>query len=186
MFSAARFSFPMLSQTVEYALRAVVFLAADPMTAHTNAKIARGTKVPGPYLSKVLQSLHRGGVVVGQRGLHGGFRLAKSPEQLTILEVVNAVEPLCRIHVCPLGLKSHGSQLCPLHKRIDDSLAAMEGAFRKSTLAELLAEPTTSVPLCEFPFIASTGTPGHAPSKSKHRESTTQVRRDKGKKSVGK
>jgi len=69
--------------------------------------------------------------------------------------VVNAVEPIGRIHVCPLGIKSHGARLCPLHKRLDDSLATMEEAFRKSTLAELLAEPTTSVPLCEFPPSAT-------------------------------
>jgi len=142
----------MLSQTVEYALRAVVFLASDSETPQTNQRIARATKVPAPYLSKVMQALHRGGVVVALRGLHGGFRLVKSPDSLSILEVVNAVEPIGRIHVCPLGIKSHGANLCPLHKRLDDSLAAMEEAFRKTTLAELLAEPTTSVPLCEFPL----------------------------------
>lgn len=156
----------MLSQTVEYALRAVVFLAADAETPQTNRRIAKATKVPAPYLSKVMQSLHRAGVVLALRGLHGGFRLVKSPASLSILEVVNAVEPIGRIHVCPLGIKSHGARLCPLHKRLDDSLAAMEEAFRKTTLAELLAEPTTSIPLCEFPLPAPKTKPRTAaPSK---------------------
>jgi hypothetical protein len=42
-------------------------------------------------------------------------------------------------------------RLCPLHKRLDNALALVEDAFRKTTLAEVLAEPTASVPLCNFP-----------------------------------
>ena len=50
--------------------------------------------------------------------------LAKPPGELTILEVVNAVEPIGRIKTCPLGLSSHGVNLCPLHRRLDAALAA--------------------------------------------------------------
>jgi Rrf2 family nitric oxide-sensitive transcriptional repressor len=142
----------MLSQTVEYALRAVVFLAGQPGTPQTNGQISKATKVPAAYLSKVLQSLGRAGLVLAQRGAHGGFTLARTADELTILEVVNAVDPLQRIRVCPLGLKSHGVRLCPLHKRLDDALAQVEKAFADTTLAEVLAEPTTSIPLCEFPL----------------------------------
>ena len=142
----------MISQTVEYALRAMVFLAGQNGKPQTNEQISTATKVPAAYLSKVLQSLGRGGLVHAQRGAHGGFMLARGPEALTILEVVNAVDPVQRIRSCPLGLKSHGVQLCPLHRRLDDALAQVEQAFGATTLAEVLAEPTTSVPLCEFPM----------------------------------
>ena len=141
----------MFSQTVEYALRAVVFLAGQSPEARTTDQIARATKVPSAYLSKVLQSLAKAGIVRSQRGLHGGFALAKSPDQLTILEVVEVVDPIRRIHTCPLELGSHGTNLCPLHRRMDAALASVEEAFRNSTLAEVLAEPTSSVPLCDFP-----------------------------------
>lgn len=144
----------MLSQTVEYALRAAVYLAGQTGTPQTNEQIATATKVPAAYLSKVLQSLTRAGLVQAQRGVRGGFLLARMPDELTILEVVNAVDPIQRIKACPLGLKSHGAQLCPLHKRLDDALAEVELAFADSTLAEVLAEPTKSVPLCEFPLPA--------------------------------
>jgi Rrf2 family transcriptional regulator, nitric oxide-sensitive transcriptional repressor len=77
--------------------------------------------------------------------------LVKSPEELTILEVVNAVEPIGRIRTCPLGLAAHGVHLCPLHRRLDNAMATVEEAFAATTLAEVLAEPTTSVPLCPFP-----------------------------------
>ena len=149
----------MFSQTVEYALRAMVHLADRAPAARTTDQIAAATKVPKAYLSKVLQALVRGGLVRSQRGIGGGMTLSKSPGELTILEVVNAVEPIRRIRTCPLGLKSHGVHLCPLHRRLDDALASVEAAFRSTTLAEVLAEPTSSVPLCEFPTAS-----GRAPS----------------------
>lgn len=77
--------------------------------------------------------------------------LAKSADQITILEVVNAVEPIQRIRTCPLGLAAHGVHLCPLHSRMDRALATVELALANSTLAEVLSEPTRSVPLCPFP-----------------------------------
>jgi Rrf2 family nitric oxide-sensitive transcriptional repressor len=143
----------MLSQTVEYALRAVVYLAGKSPHSCTTEDMAATTRVPRAYLSKVLQSLCRAGLVNSQRGLRGGMTLAKSPAEITILEVVNAVEPLQRIRTCPLGLAAHGVHLCPLHRRVDNALALVEQAFANSTLAEVLAEPTTSIPLCSFPSI---------------------------------
>ncbi|MEX2176685.1 MAG: Rrf2 family transcriptional regulator [Pirellulaceae bacterium] len=141
----------MLSQTVEYALRAVVHLASQAPQGCTTDEIAEATLVPRAYLSKVLQSLRRSGLVNSQRGIGGGMTLTKTPQELTILEVVNAVEPVQRIRTCPLGLATHGVRLCPLHKRLDNALAMVEEAFASSTLADVLNEPTLSKPLCEFP-----------------------------------
>ena len=141
----------MLSQTVEYALRAMVFLADQSPISRTTQQIAEATKVPNAYLSKVLQAVSRSGLVKSQRGLHGGFSLTRGPEKITILEVVNSVDPLIRIKECPLGISSHGVNLCPLHSRLDSATAMVEDAFSKTTLAEILVEPTSSVPLCPFP-----------------------------------
>ena len=143
----------MFSQTVEYALRAVVYLAQNPERSCTTEEVAKATKVPSAYLAKILQGMVRSGVIRSQRGVGGGVKLARPPEDLTILEVVNAVEPIQRIKVCPLGLSTHGTNLCPLHKRLDNALAAIESAFAGTTLAEVVNEPTTSVPLCEFPTM---------------------------------
>jgi Rrf2 family transcriptional regulator, nitric oxide-sensitive transcriptional repressor len=145
--------FFVFSQTVEYALRAVVHLASQAPAARTTQQVAEATRVPRAYLSKVLQGLVRAGVVQSQRGLGGGITLARSPSDLTILEVVNAVEPIRRIRTCPLGLAAHGARLCPLHRRLDNALAMVEKAFGATTLAEVLAEPTKSVPLCPFPNV---------------------------------
>ena len=139
----------MFSKTVEYALRAVAHLAYEAPNARTTEQIAAATRVAPAYLSKVLQALSRGGIVKSTRGVGGGVALARRPEEVTILEVVNAVDPIERIKTCPLGLKSHGVRLCPLHRRMDDALATVEAAFGGTTLAEVLAEPTNSPPLCE-------------------------------------
>jgi Rrf2 family protein len=141
----------LFSQTVEYALRAVVFLADRSPLPQTTDQIATATLVPKAYLSKVIQGLCRANIVQSKRGIGGGIALVKPPDQLTILDVVNAVEPIGRIRQCPLGLQAHGVHLCPLHSRMDSALATVEAAFRATTLAEILAEPTSSRPLCELP-----------------------------------
>lgn len=144
----------MLSQTVEYALRAVVYLADQHSSPLTTEQIATRTRVPKAYLSKILQNLVRAEVVHSQRGLGGGMTLARSPDELTILDVVNAVEPIARIRSCPLGLTTHGVRLCPLHRRLDNALALVEDAFAKTTLRDVIAEPSRSTPLCEVPKSA--------------------------------
>lgn len=141
----------MFSQTVEYGLRAVVHLAYEAPAAQTTDQIAAATRVPEAYLSKVLQELCHARIVRSKRGRGGGMVLARAPAELTILEVVNALEPIGRIRECPLGLAAHGVHLCPLHRRMDNALALVEQAFRETTLAEVLAEPTRSRPLCEVP-----------------------------------
>ena len=128
----------MFSQTVEYALRAVVHLASNAPKGQTTEEIARATKVPQAYLSKVLQGLVAANIVKSQRGIGGGMSLVKKPSELTILEVVNAVDPIQRIRTCPLELASHGVRLCPLHKRVDNAMAMVEEAFRATTLQEVI------------------------------------------------
>lgn len=142
----------MISQTAEYALRAVVFLAKNADTAYTAEQIAKVTQVPAPYLSKVLQPLIKARLVQSQRGLGGGFSLTTKADRITILQVINAVDPIERIETCPLGLEDHTSTLCPLHKRLDDAVALIEQAFAKTTISELLQTPADN-PLCFFPQI---------------------------------
>jgi Rrf2 family nitric oxide-sensitive transcriptional repressor len=144
----------MFSQTAEYALRAVVYLAAEGGEARTAQQIAAATRVPTGYLAKVMQALSRAGLVHSQRGLHGGFTLTRSPRELTVLDVLGAVDPIRRIRGCPLGLKGHVN-LCPLHRRLDQAIGMVEDALRRSTIAELLTEPSQArgipIPLCPWP-----------------------------------
>ena len=141
----------LFSQTTEYALRAVICLASQTEASMKTQDIAEITQVSSGYLSKVLQTLGRAGIVSSQRGLYGGFRLARPADEITIFEVVDAVEPLGRIHTCPLGLGAHGKNLCSLHRKLDDAYAGVELALRSSTVAQILADENPSKPLCSLP-----------------------------------
>lgn len=146
---AFRESGAVISQTVEYALRAVLTIAQNGGEPCTSRKIAEVTQVPGAYLSKLMQGLVRGGIVTSQRGLHGGFLLTKSPDELTVFDIVDQVEPIRRIRECPLKIRSHGTTLCPLHRRLDRAMETIEDMFRATTVAELLSEPGARTPLCD-------------------------------------
>ncbi|MDP0501533.1 MAG: Rrf2 family transcriptional regulator [Verrucomicrobiota bacterium JB022] len=139
----------LLSDASEYALRAVVWMAQRPGETHKLRDISEGTKAAPGYMIKVLQGLARAGIFSTQRGSNGGFSLLSDPNALTVLEVINAVDPIQRIRTCPLGLESHGTCLCPMHRRIDDAMAGIEASFRDTTIAELLNEQSQSTPLCE-------------------------------------
>ena len=139
----------MISQTAEYALRVVVYLASLSGHPATTAQIASATKTPSGYLPKILRNLARGGLVQSQRGLYGGSKLTRSPTEITVWDVIDVVDPIQRIRTCPLGLKSHGVVLCPLHYRLDSAIASVEKAFRATTIAEVVADPSKSKPLTE-------------------------------------
>lgn len=153
----------MFSQTAEYALRAVVHLAslqaAGDTVSQTTQQIADSTCVPVDYLSKILQSLGRGGLVVVQRGPGGGYQLARPATKITLYDVVQAVDVLPRIHHCPLGLKSHATHLCPLHKRMDETMEVAEKTLRDTTIATML----DGTPI----FAAAEKHPGQNRSKQK-------------------
>jgi Rrf2 family protein len=145
----------MISQTAEYALRAIVYLADQEGIARTTAQIAEATQIPAGYLAKVMQSLGRARLVNSQRGLNGGFTLAIVAQELSVLAVINAVDPIRRFPECPLGIPSHGRRLCPLHHQLDQAAATVEHSFSATMVADLLAVPRERRPLCRFPTTSN-------------------------------
>jgi Rrf2 family protein len=138
----------MIPMTAEYALRAVVVLASAPGKARSADEIAEATRVPRRYVHKVLQALVRARLVRSQPGPGGGYALLPAADQVSILDVVAAVEPIPRIRHCPLELKAHTS-LCPLHRELDQACAAIEGAFARVTIAQLQSQTGGEPPLCK-------------------------------------
>ena len=137
----------MISQTAEYALRAIVHLAQFSGSPQTTEQIGAATEMPRPYLAKVLNSLAKAKLVRAQRGMHGGFVLVPAAENLSIYEVIQAVDPLRRILECPLGLPAHAEQMCPLHRSLDEVLELMEKRFRSIAISEILEDPAGIMPL---------------------------------------
>ncbi|MBX3362448.1 MAG: Rrf2 family transcriptional regulator [Phycisphaeraceae bacterium] len=139
----------MFSQTTEYALRAMALLAYYPDQLVPTPTLAEETKVPPTYLAKVLQQLSGADLITGRRGVGGGYKLNRAPEQINLLDVINAVAPIRRITTCPLGLADHGSNLCPLHRRMDNAAKVIIELFEGVTLADLVNQREGSRPLCD-------------------------------------
>ena len=150
----------MISRTAEYALRAVVYLGNQHGVPRTTTNISQSIDAPSSYLAKVLQTLRRAQIVHSQRGLHGGFTLAQDLNELTILDVIQAVDALRRYPNCPLGRIAHASGLCPLHQRLDRLTAAVETEFHETTISELLDGPNSNN-LCHFPCISDSNNPSN-------------------------
>ncbi len=140
----------MISPTAEYALRAVVAIAQGDGAPVVTPILVEMTKVPSGYLPKVLQTLRRAGIVNSKRGFGGGFTLARDPDQISVLQVVNTVDPIKRIEKCPLGITAHNAALCPLHKRLDQAAEMVEKSFASTTIADLLTnDKSPNAPLCK-------------------------------------
>lgn len=140
----------MISQAVEYSLRAMVLLTQSHDIPVTVQSIAERGQIPAPYLAKLLQGLTRAGLVRSQRGVGGGYLLTLTSDKISLADVVNAIEPLQRIKKCPLGISGHLA-LCPLHRKLDQALATIEEAFQSTSLFDLCEQSGGTIPLCSSP-----------------------------------
>jgi Rrf2 family nitric oxide-sensitive transcriptional repressor len=138
-----------VSHTAEYALRAVVWLAQHPGEPQTTQALAEATRVSQTYLPKVFQHLIRAGVISGQRGVGGGYTLQRNPEALTLLDVVDCVDPIERIETCPLNLATHGANLCPLHRVLRDAIEEVRSRLSAVTIASVVRDAGDLKPLCD-------------------------------------
>jgi len=139
----------LFSQTTEYALRAMAWLALSPETLVPTVTLAEKTLVPSHYLAKVLQQLSSANLVTGRRGVRGGYKLARPADSITLMDVVRSVTRLERIRTCPLGISTHGPNLCPLHRMMDEASRVVMEVLDGKTLASLIDQPGMNTPLCE-------------------------------------
>ena len=130
----------MLSRTGTYALQATLHLAGcsnGPAVAAIT--IASRLGVPSTYLAKVLHRLSREGVLVSSRGAHGGYRLARPPEQVTVAEVIAPFEDIGPSPVCLLGGLCDPDDPCPAHELRVAWWSASRRMLEATTLADLIA-----------------------------------------------
>ena len=120
-------------------------LMTTPLTTQEMAGLSH---VPAGYLAKVLGALRRAGIVCSQRGAGGGHVLGREPSSLSLLEVIRVADVSHRIPICPLGIGSHGTRLCALHRRLDSAVEVAEQTLGKTTIADVLAD-SMNRPLCE-------------------------------------
>lgn len=137
----------MLSQTAEYALRTVLYLAARQEDGLFRvSEIAAELDVPQNYLSKTLHQLARAGVLHSSRGKHGGFRLAKPARELTLAEVVAPFNGPSGTRICLLGRAAcSDSDPCPAHARWKSVSSEVSTFFRETKVSDLLESPVARV-----------------------------------------
>jgi Rrf2 family transcriptional regulator, iron-sulfur cluster assembly transcription factor len=131
----------MLSQTAEYAFRAVLHIAEaeDTHGRMPVARIARELGVPQNYLSKILHTLARQGVLDSSRGPGGGFGLAIRAEELTLARVVNPFDRLGERQQCLLGReRCSDASPCRAHDQWKTIAAQVRDFFTGTTVAALL------------------------------------------------
>jgi Rrf2 family protein len=128
-----------LTRAADYAIRVMIHLAGfAPGTRASRADLATASECPEQFLSKVLQSLTRAGLVISHRGNTGGFELAPAHRGATILEIVEAVEGPIHLNIC-LNSDDECSRQhwCPAYAVWNDAQNALTGVLRRANIGEL-------------------------------------------------
>lgn len=129
----------MLTQTSEYALRAMVYMARIGQERYAGVKeIAKATEVPANYLAKILQQLAKAGVLESQKGFGGGFRPARKLGNINLLAIVDPLENVSRFHRCVLGQRECNDEMaCPLHDAWKRICHEYLGSLENTTLQDV-------------------------------------------------
>ena len=132
----------MLSRSGIHAVRALVKLANEPAKYCGAQSIAAATGAPRNYLGKLLQQLSRRGIVESQKGLGGGFRLARDPSEITLHDIVEPLEDLSRLSQCILAHDACDTDNpCAIHSRWAFVRESYIDMLNRTTLADLQAGP---------------------------------------------
>jgi Rrf2 family transcriptional regulator, iron-sulfur cluster assembly transcription factor len=129
-----------LSQTSEYALKAVLYLADHDSAGPVRVSvIADALGIPQNYLSKTLHALVRSGVLASGRGPTGGFRLAREPHRVPLLDVVAPFDAITRQRKCLLGRPTCTDRTaCAVHDAWGRTSEQVARFFRTTTVGDLL------------------------------------------------
>ena len=128
------------TRRTDYAVRAALELARSGALA-THQTVAAATGAPASVVKQALSDLARAGFAVAVRGRSGGYRLARDPASITMLDLITALErlgddePRCVLHSGVCNARSP----CPFHDTIAAARAAFAEALRRDTLADVMA-----------------------------------------------
>ena len=129
-----------ISQTAEYALRAMACLAAPGGGAMRALDLSRATQVPPHYLSKVLRRLVHAGLLDSQKGHGGGFTLARPASKIRFADVLAAVDEAPETGRCAFGYaQCDAKNPCPLHPAWSKLNEQMSSWAERTTLASVSA-----------------------------------------------
>jgi Rrf2 family protein len=131
-----------ITRQADYALRAIYHLTKlEPTERAATSRIAEEQRIPPSFLAKIISQLSIAGLIHTSRGARGGVSLARGPEEITILEVVEAIDGPIALNectsspdACPFG------DNCPLRKLWCGTQADLVEKLRSTTFAQFLLE----------------------------------------------
>lgn len=132
-----------IPRRIDYGLRAIIYLASqDPKKCCSIAEISERQGVPKKFLEKIIQGLMRGGLIQSKRGACGGYALARSPEQISIHHVIEAIEGPIAVNVC-MSEEHNCDQIphCAMVGVWSEIQRKVNEVFIKTTLADLQQKP---------------------------------------------
>lgn len=136
-----------ISRETDYAIRCLLFMAGNPVKNHPVGRIARSREIPQSFLAKILQKLVRAGILTSARGTSGGFRLFRSPGDITLLQVIEAIEGPLALNDCLMENRTCSMESrCGAHmawKEIRKVLAADLDRYSLRKLLDLERHPQT-------------------------------------------
>lgn len=151
-----------ISRKIDYGLRAMIYLASIPSDSVIPFReIARQMDVPEDFLAKILKTLVDQGLVRSSRGPHGGYALARTPVDISFLDVIEAVEGPVALNVCLDGEDACGhSTACTMVQVWRQGQERMLDVYRQSKLSELAFKPTADgqIGLVQLSAAATTRT----------------------------
>jgi Rrf2 family protein len=128
-----------LTRRGDYAVRLALTLAREPDRQLTGAELASATDVPAAFLPQVIGDLVRAGLVANRRGRRGGYRLARSPGEMSLLAIVEAVEGNGRRSTCVLrGGPCRRDGACDVHDAFYHAQEALFGTLDAVSLADVV------------------------------------------------
>lgn len=132
-----------VSARVDYALRSLTELAYNASVGDTRLttceKLATDLSIPAKFLESILRTLRQAGIVTSQRGVEGGFRLAKAPADVTVADVIRALEgPLAAVRGAPPEDAIYGGRAEHLRDVWVATRAALRDILEHVTLADIL------------------------------------------------
>lgn len=131
-----------LTQAADYALRMVLHLSKKRGMVVEADTIAQEEKIPKRFLLKISRDLVKAGIIESVRGKNGGYTLAKKPEEITMKDVIIAVEGTLALTRClndPLACNKKATGYCAVHKAFCSVMEKVYDELEKYTFDKLVS-----------------------------------------------
>ncbi len=141
-----------LTRAADYAVRVMIYLASQPEGAVVSKSVlAAAAEAPESFLSKILQTLARAGLIQARRGVAGGFSLLARGAQACLLDVVECIDGPIALNVCVTsGTSCHRQPECAAHQFWLQAQSAMLSVLRQARIADMIPAPQSCHNLLNF------------------------------------